>query len=615
MLYLYSEVVALADLLKDKKFSDLDFTELEHYYDRVNIERSNFDGVAAGQTTPITYLNPSTSGFRTNFNTIKYPFIDWNRQWVVANGSTPTATEGFIELTNLEQAFRPCISIKYLIDLIFEQPDIPFTYTSAFLNTTEFSELFMDFNWGGDNIPSAINETYLARWNFNVSPSIPSNIGNNSFKVFHLIPETITPSQAPSALPPNYDPATNILTATTNNEIYDITYTFLLEKTSATSESIECQWLHNSTPINQQTILFPAPNTIKSYTGTLQIALQTGDTISAQFKGDTDIRQNETFASSCVFVQSSATISTTTLQVLRGELGQWDFLKGLITMFNLVTLPDKNNPNNIIIEPYVDTFINNTSNELNWTDKIDISEMKLEPLTDLNRNTLFKYVEDEDDYAFQNFKEATSGFLYGSMEYDATNEFNILEGTEEVEASPFAATVIKSIDARYANFVTPAMYSVNDDGVSEPFENSPRIFYNRGLTGGVSYYIPAQNGQTYQQAVTYGYFSHLRKAGSTLTGARDLNFGLQQLLPNVLGGTINNLYNLYWADYFNELYNINTRIMTIKINLTPADINTFKFNQKVMIKNRLFRVNKIDYKPNDLSNVEFILIPSLGNAS
>ena len=55
--------------------------------------------------------------------------------------------------------------------------------------------------------------------------------------------------------------------------------------------------------------------------------------------------------------------------------------------------------------------------------------------------------------------------------------------------------------------------------------------------------------------------------------------------------------------------------MTIKINLTPADINTFKFNQKVMIKNRLFRVNKIDYKPNDLSNVEFILIPSLGNTS
>jgi hypothetical protein len=618
---LYSEVIALADLLKDKKFSDLDFTELEHDYDRLNIERSNNNGTA-GQTTPITYLHLSTSGFRTNFNTVKYPFIDWTGNLTIANGST-NATSGFTELNSLEQAFRPCINIKYLIDMIFAQSDIQFTYTSDFFNTTEFSELFMDFNWGGDNIPSAINETYLARWNFNVSPSIPSNIGNNSFKKFHLIPETITPSQAPSALPPNYDPATNILTATTNNEIYDITYNFLLGKTSATSESIECQWLHTvggvvQPPINQQTIFFPAPNTIKSYTGTLQIALQTGDTLSAQFKGDTDIRQNEIFSSTCAFVQSSATILTTTLQVLRGELGQWEFLKGLINMFNLVTIPDKDNPDNIIIEPYVDTFINNTSNELNWTDKIDISEMKLEPLTDLNRNTLFKYVEDEDDYAFQTYKEATSGFLYGSLEYDANNaqnDFNILEGTKEIEASPFAATVIKSVEpVTLVNFVTPAMYSMNDYGRSEPFDNSPRIFYNRGLTGGVSYYIPAQNGVGEEQATLYGYFSHLRKAGATLTGARDLNFGLQQLFPNVAGGTINNLYNLYWADYFNELYNINTRIMTIKVNLTPADINTFKFNQRVFIKNRLFRVNRIDYKPNDLSTVEFILLPSSGDA-
>ena len=609
---LYSEVVALADLLKDKKFSDLSFTELEHEYDRIEIERSNYNGVAAGQTTPITYLNPSTSGFRTNFNTIKYPFIDWNRQWVVANGSTPTATEGLIELTNLEQAFRPCISIKYLIDLIFEQPDIPFTYTSAFLNTTEFSELFMDFNWGEGNAPVNFNSRgELTR----TSPqSLTTSYTTLDFQ--NMIGPPISP---------NFGYSSGVFTAQEDGQVYSISFNMEFETNVLFTETLDVQWLINgvaNTALYNQIV----NSSGHTYSGNfITTPLLAGDTVLCQAKSSGFAMRLESGFSGAFVPTYDALITATTnvaqttsstlLQTLRGELGQWEFLKGLITMFNLVTLPDKNNPENIIIEPYVDTFINNTSNELNWTDKIDISEMKLEPLTDLNRNTLFKYVEDEDDYAFQNFKEATSGFLYGSREYDATNEFNILEGTEEIEASPFAATVIKSIDARYANFVTPAMYSVNDDGTSEPFENSPRIFYNRGLTGGVSYYIPAQNGQTYQQAVTYGYFSHLRKAGSTLTGARDLNFGLQQLLPSVLGGTINNLYNLYWADYFNELYNINTRIMTIKINLTPADINTFKFNQKVMIKNRLFRVNKIDYKPNDLSNVEFILIPSLGNAS
>ena len=48
--------------------------------------------------------------------------------------------------------------------------------------------------------------------------------------------------------------------------------------------------------------------------------------------------------------------------------------------------------------------------------------------------------------------------------------------------------------------------------------------------------------------------------------------------------------------------------MTIKVNLTPSDINLFSFNDVVFLKNRTFRVNKIDYKPNDLATVEFILI-------
>ena len=48
------------------------------------------------------------------------------------------------------------------------------------------------------------------------------------------------------------------------------------------------------------------------------------------------------------------------LQNLRGELKQWEFLKGLFTMFNLISMPDESNPTNILIEPYADIFINNT---------------------------------------------------------------------------------------------------------------------------------------------------------------------------------------------------------------------------------------------------------------
>jgi len=612
---LYSEVVALADVLGDRTFSDLDFTELTHYYQKTNIINSWNEAPNSG----ITYTNASTSSFRDANSTLRYPFVDWTHQILVGGSSGTNATDGNPEYTALEQIFRPFINIKYLIDRIFQE--VPFTYESAFFDTDDFKKLYMDFNWGGDNIPTAQNETYLARWKFNVSPSIPSNIGNNSFKEFHLIPETISPQQAPSELPPNYDTATNIITATTDNEIYDISYTFLFGKTSATSESIECQWLHNSTPINQQTVWFPAPNTVSSYTGTLQISLQTGDTLSAQFKGDTDIRQNETFASSCVFVQSSSTISSTTLQVLRGETGQWEFIKGLMTMFNLVTLPDEDNPSNIKIEPYGDIFMSSndaanpnffddTSIELDWTDKIDVSEMKLMPLTDLNKKTIFKFVEDEDDYAFNKYKFDVGGHLYGSKKYDAS-EFTILAGEDEIIAEPFAATVVKPLMSQFPDFITPSVYSMSEDEVTEGFENSPRIMYNNGIKStGASYYIPAQNGLFSQNLTDFLQFSHLTSLppGAIATNRRDFHFGECQLL-GAGAPTNNNLFNLYWLPYYSELYNPDTRIMTIKVNLSPSDINTFKFNDTVFIKNRTFRVNKIDYKPNDLATVEFILIP------
>ena len=49
--------------------------------------------------------------------------------------------------------------------------------------------------------------------------------------------------------------------------------------------------------------------------------------------------------------------------------------------------------------------------------------------------------------------------------------------------------------------------------------------------------------------------------------------------------------------------------MTLKVNLSPADIENFKFYDTVIIKSREYRVNKIEYKPNTLAKVEFILIP------
>jgi len=626
---LYSEVIALADYLKELSFRDLDFSELSHDYNKTQIKYSWNDGITSGQTTPITWTNANTSGFRTDFETLKYPFVNWNNNWLIANGSTgSSATLNRPELTSLEQAFRPFINIKYIIQRIFE--NTPFTFTSNFFDTTDFEKLYIDFNWGSAEVPNVTGiNSFNGQWAKQISSVISASVYAGTTFTNLVLKNTPT-----NNVPPNYDLATNIITATTDGEQYNISGGYRIENTSTTvTQVVDCQWLYNSIPIAVTQLSIP-PSDYRDFSTNFNQILLTGDTLQAQFKRNNPfstatVRMYEdsiTPTSNVTFNVNTIAITTNILlQTLRGELGQWEFLKGLMTMFNLVTIPDENNPNNIKFEPYVDVFINNTAGtslsdrtiEHDWTDKIDVSEMKLEPLTDLNRRTIFKFVEDEDDFAFTNYKNQVGGHLYGSKKFNATDEFNILDGLDEVIAEPFAATVIRPLKDNFAQFITPALYSYNsEDDTSEGFDNSPRIMYDNGIkTTGTSYYIPAQNGVAETIAETdFLQFSHLSDIPTittvppAITDTRDFHFGECQLLTGDVP-TVNNLFNLYWLPYYNELYNPNTRTMTIKVNLNPADINTFKFNDTVFIKNRVFRVNKIDYKPNDLATVEFILIP------
>ena len=589
---LYSEVIALADYLKELSFRDLDFTELTHAYNLTNIQ-ATWDVAGAG----VSYTNPNTSGFRTS-SSVKYPFVDWNHQFILGASGNPV-------LPNLESAFRPFINIKYLIERIFE--NTPFTFTSNFFDTTDFKKLYMDFNWG--NVGTGVIDGYIHASGADESVSY----GNTATTIENdTTTDGVNPDGTDIDASNFYSVSTNTFTSLSDNTWVKATSILKVLSMSSNFQSVQVSIWKNGNQMSSSSQTFSVGNTFTNpFFGYF---LNTGDTLEVKIKTGTGITLNLDSESSIKFYIKSYNINTTlSLLALRGELGQWDFLKGLITMFNLVTIPDENNPNNIKIEPYTDVFINNPDSiQLNWTDKIDASEMKLEPLTDLNRRTIFKFVEDDDDFAFTNYKNQVGGHLYGSKKFNATDEFNILDGLDEVIAEPFAATVIKPLMSQFPQFITPAIYAYNsEDDTSEGFENSPRIMYDNGskTLSSTTYSIPAQNGVVGNALEDeFLQFSHIKEGGTSISAFKDFHFGECQLLGNQ-ASTLNNLFNLYWLPYYNELYNPNTRTMTIKVNLSPSDINLFKFNDTVFIKNRVFRVNKIDYKPNDLATVEFILIP------
>ena len=622
---LYSEVIALADKLKDQTFAELDFTELTHDYNKTEIKRSWNDS----PDPSITYTNSGTSGFRDDYTTLRYPFIDWTGNVdITTNTSTVSGpTPNNPELTSLEQAFRPCIQLKYLINRVFAASG--FSWTSNFFDSADFEKLYMDFNWGSDNVPVFEDQTIVYMVFIAGEGYTPAqNYATASFSVMKLSLTSLLP-------PPNFNTSTFIITSTAVNELWNIDYSYTIENTDTVDRQIECRWLYNTTPIDNtaaigssSVITIPANGGTYIYQGNFtQILYTIGDTLQVQFRTDvgaaTKVRQlpgnllNAIIGAGVSFSYGlSAITSGILLQTLRGDLGQWDFLKGIMTMFNLVSMVDESNPDNLLIEPYSDVFINNTAGtnlaarsiQHDWTEKIDVSQMDLKPLTDLNKNTIFQFVEDEDDYAFKYIKNSTGGHLYGSFELDASG-FTILEGTKEIIAEPFAATVSRPFYDQFASFVVPNVYSKNDDGTYEGFDNSPRVFYNNGIKStGASYYIPPQNGLFSENQTNFLQFSHLSTIPSISTTTTDFVFASEQLIG--LGAPpTDNLYSMYWQPYFNELYSPDTRTMTLKVNLSPSDVAAFKFYDTVFIKNRVFRVNKIDYKPNDLATVEFILIP------
>ena len=614
---LYSESVSLMESLKDRKISDLtNLSELQHDYNYSEI-RNSWQGI-------LNYLSPAISGFRTG-GTVRYPFAMWGEGYELDASDNPV-------LERLEDAFRPWINIKYLIDVIFLEAG--FTYTSTFFNQTiagggnfDFDKLFMDFNWGAANQPEESDITQFTSVYF--THLGPVNEATTTYDVMNLYEGTY------GLLPPNYNTTTHVITATTTNEKYTINYRYWVQNTdsvgSGSSRDVECRWLSSTAgEIEYSTVITLAPTKRFVYEGTFTQVMNTGDTLQAQFRASANsvVEQESSPYYTTVFNVNNITVTTgTILDSLRGELGQWDFLKGIMTLFNLITLPDKDNENNLLIEPYADVFITDTKSGTtsdltlkgrgivrDWTDKIDVADIKLKPL-DLVKRTIFKFEEDDDDYAFNQYKQATN-YLYGSTVFPSSSNpssgFTMLQGEDEIVASPFAATVVRPMEGiATADFIVPQINSRNDDGTFEGFDNAPRILYRNGVKtlATTTYFVPAQNGVA-GDAVENEYlqFTHLTEIPTTATTA-DINFSSKQLIGSVGIPPVDNSYNTYYAPYFNELYDPDTRIMTLKVKLNASDINTFQFFDMVMIKNRVFRVNKIDYKPNDLSVVEFILIP------
>ncbi len=283
------------------------------------------------------------------------------------------------------------------------------------------------------------------------------------------------------------------------------------------------------------------------------------------------------------------------------EIKQIDFVSGLQKMFNLVFIPDRNNPKHLEIEPFNDYLASGSQKD--WTNKIDLSkDIQIQPTTDLQaRRYDWTHSQGKDVLNEAVFKSTSR--VYGRYRVDDPgNDF--ASGNKEIK-SPFAPHVVSRIPQ--TGYLVHRMLlntTETDKSLKKPL---PRLAYWNSLIDGNLFYF----NNLYQtvSATEYPVFSQYSSLDANVSN-KDLSFGPERPFHIIQANPLNTLYYKYWRPFVNELYSSDARRLTAFFRLTRSELATFEFSDKIYLKDTYWRILSISYAATseDLVKVEMLKV-------
>jgi hypothetical protein len=315
-----------------------------------------------------------------------------------------------------------------------------------------------------------------------------------------------------------------------------------------------------------------------------------------------------------------------------------DFLLTIIKMFNLHIEPDKQIERKYYIEPRDDYYYKgtNTTDFVDWTDKIDNTSVEILPMGELVAKYYTFENKAETDYYNKKFKE-DRGREYMYYKKEVVNDFL----KNEVKISvPVGSTVMINYPAQ-SDVVIPAVYQLENNNTIKPVSNSaPRILFWGGIRpftaqrGGAQ--IQLANPQTSYthgweiissvaqgttitatSGVPYNYYPYAGTVDSPHDPYYDINWFNMELGDFVYWDmarwTNSNLYNEYWSNMIDEITDPASKVIKARLYLTPKDIFNLDFRKIYLIDGNYLRLQKvIDYDPvsDGLTQCEFLKLIS-----
>ena len=664
-----NSIVQFNEAIKDKFLYEGNWDPYNHILNTDNVfkswnARSGSDNSFIINGTSGSIFYPYIDyGFDSVFQWPEYPIITADTLFGPGSFLTGSTTNPFTPL-NLAQLY-PAVGAREVIDVIFQQAG--FTYTSSFIDSEDFDELFV-----------------LSKNKEGLGPVGPAGDSINNFSA-SLDPSQTIPIIAAgddqefalgfsgSVFDPgsNYDPATFYYTAPIAGEYtFGSTVNFTNGAGGSTQDEATDYNLifyvdRVGTPTDQQSTLDTLSlvigdvNDPYTLSGQATTFMAPGDRAAIFFevnnRSSAVFDTIPTFVTDSIFEVTSAPIDyqdfpvTMSLQI-DNSIKTIDMFKSFLTQFNLVAYPDQSQEKVIQIETF-DTWMR--SGEIkDWTNKYETAKRISisNPVIEEPRELIFQNEEDSDRIS-KNTKESTPNFQYGTLR--ALSESNLTSGKTTVSGL-FAPTVLApavSLTTASLNpgvfplaynqlkpdFIIPHLYKF-DNSQQKSYKFKPRIgyrtYYNDSgmINFGGNFNIPNTNpfelipsgtllvtqGQKIQsgsQYTEFQFYSTLSNYDTYPVSSSTKNLLFNSSYDNISKSNIRYIseppsnFDTYWKTYIDSIYDEDGRKVTIDLYFTPQEYKSIELNDRIQIKNQVYRINKI--KGFNLSEKDIVTVELL----
>jgi hypothetical protein len=283
-------------------------------------------------------------------------------------------------------------------------------------------------------------------------------------------------------------------------------------------------------------------------------------------------------ASHVAFGTSQTTLANLNIRNYVPDITVTDFLTGLVKMFNMVIVPTAENTFEFLpLEKwYQDGEV------------IDITKFIQANEIEIGKPKLFKRIDfkhEKSENVLNNaFRSANNNQEYGDLFFENPNS----AFTENYEVkTPFEDVMWERTTGE--NFLTTTFW--NKD--LQPYTPKPVLMYNNGMTNlSSNWYMNNGLGFSLNSDFYVRFSNEIPLAATDLSYLQTLNWGVENSVWNLTFAP-NGLYQQFYSQYINNLYNQRTRVLKVKGNFNPYLLSSLKLNDRIIVSNKRYIINTL----------------------